>query len=180
VTTARRFDSSGRGQRAASRSASSILERQPPHDLEAELGVLGSILLKPDVCDEISSVLREEDFFDETHQLLFRHMLEMHTAGKRIDVTLLVDHLKKAGDFDKIGGAAFLARVSQVVPNAAHAKYYANIVREKSVYRAVINASTEILAAGYQESQDSKDFLNFAEQRIFSVMNDRGEQCRQH
>ena len=173
MTTARRFDSSGRGQRAASRSASSILDRQPPHDLEAELGVLGSILLKPDVCDEISSVLREEDFFDETHQLLFRHMLEMHSAGKRIDVTLLVDHLKKAGDFDKIGGAAFLARVSQVVLNAAHAKYYANIVREKSVYRAVINASTEILAAGYQESQDSKDFLNFAEQRIFSVMNDR-------
>ena len=70
-------------------------------------------------------MVRKEDFYDETHQLLFQHMQDMHTAGKRIDVTLLVDHLKKAGDFETIGGAAFLARVSQAVPNAAHAKYYA-------------------------------------------------------
>lgn len=173
MTTTRRYDSPSRGKRDASSSTSSILERQPPHDLEAELGVLGSILLKPDVCDDISSILRPDDFYEEAHRLLFQHMMEMHTAGKQIDVTLLVDHLKKADDFEKIGGAAFLARVSQVVPNAAHAKYYANIVREKSIYRAVIEVSTEILAAGYQESQDAKDYLNFAEQRIFRVMNDR-------
>ena len=91
-------------------------------------------------------MLRKEDFYDEAHQLLFAHMQDMHTAGKRIDITLLVDHLKKAGDFDQIGGAAFLARVSQAVPNAAHAKYYANIVHEKAVYRSVIDASTNILS----------------------------------
>ena len=69
------------------------------------MGVLGSILLKPDVCDDIALALRKEDFHDESHSLLFEHMLDMHTSGKRIDVTLLVDRLKKAGDFEAIGGA---------------------------------------------------------------------------
>ncbi|MFW6169182.1 MAG: replicative DNA helicase [Planctomycetota bacterium] len=173
MSTKRRFDTSRRVKGNQTGSESTIVERQPPHDLEAELGVLGSILLKPDVCDDISSLLRKDDFFDETHQVLFQHMLEMHSSGKRIDITLLVDHLKKAGDFETIGGAAFLARLSQVVPNAAHAKYYGNIVREKSIYRAIIDASTEILASGYEESQEAKDFLNFAEQRMFAVMNER-------
>ncbi len=67
----------------------------------------------------------------------------------------------------------FLARVSQAVPNAAHAKFYAGIVHEKSIYRAVINASTEILARGYEEAQEAKEFLNFAEQQMFAVLNER-------
>ncbi len=169
MSHARRTDQPQRSRKAAS----GILDRQPPHHLEAELGVLGSILLKPDVCDDIASTLRREDFYDEAHQLLFAHMQDMHTAGKRIDVTLLVNHLKKSGDFDKLGGAAFLARVSQAVPNAAHAKYYANIVREKAIYRSVIDASTQILEKGYEEAQEAKEFLNFAEQQMFAVMNNR-------
>ena len=58
-------------------------------------------MLKPDVCDEIATVIRREDFYDETHGLLFLHMQDMHNAGKRVDITLLVDRLKKAGDFEK-------------------------------------------------------------------------------
>ena len=150
-----------------------VLDRQPPHDLDAELGVFGSIMLKPDVCDEIATVIRREDFYDETHGLLFFHMQDMHNTGKRVDITLLVDRLKKAGDFEKVGGAPFLARVSQAVPNAAHAAYYANIVREKAVYRSVIDASTTILSRAYEQSQDAKEFLNFAEQQMFAVMNRR-------
>ncbi|MHB0957599.1 MAG: replicative DNA helicase [Pirellulaceae bacterium] len=166
---ARRTDSA----RRSAKVPAEILDRQPPQNLDAELGVLGSILLKPDVCDEIASLIRHEDFYDETHGLLFAHMQDMHNAGKRIDITLLVDRLKKAGDFEKIGGASFLARVSQAVPNAAHAAYYANIVREKAIYRSVIDASTSILNRGYEESQDAKEFLNFAEQQMFAVMNRR-------
>ena len=159
--------------RRSAKTPAEVLDRQPPHNLDAELGVLGSILLKPDVCDEIATLIRHEDFYDETHGLLFAHMQDMHNAGKRIDITLLVDRLKKAGDFEKIGGASFLARVSQAVPNAAHAAYYANIVREKAVYRSVIDASTSILNRAYEQSQDAKEFLNFAEQQMFAVMNRR-------
>ena len=169
MANVRRTDSPRRSQTPSA----GMLERQPPHNLEAEVNLLGSILLKPDVCDDIANIVRSEDFYDDTHGLLFSHMQEMHNAGKRIDITLLVDRLKKAGDFEKIGGASFLARVSHSVPNAAHAAFYANIVREKAVFRSVIEASTSILSRAYEESQDAKDFLNFAEQEMFAVMNRR-------
>lgn len=169
MSKTRRTDS----PRRSARENAVTLDRHPPHDLEAELGLLGSILLKPDVCDDVASTVREGDFYDETHRILFQHMQDMHSTGKRIDITLLVDHLKKAGEFETIGGAAFLARVSQAVPNAAHAKYYADIVREKAVYRSVIDASTRILAQGYEESQEAKEYLNFAEQQLFAVMDNR-------
>ena len=97
----------------ADRSRSS---RQPPHDLDAEMGVLGSMLLKPDVCDDIAALIRPEDFHDPAHQLLFTHLQNMHSSGKRIDITLLVNALKKAGDFEKVGGAAFLARSARPFP----------------------------------------------------------------
>jgi replicative DNA helicase len=149
------------------------LERQPPCDIEAELGVLGSMMLKPDVCDEIAPLLREIDFYDPAHQRLFSHMMEMHTSGKRIDVTLLVDRLKKSGDYELVGGPAYLARVSQAVPNAAHAKYYANIVHEKSTYRSLIDASTDILQNAYGQSVEAKELLSSAETAIFSLMDKR-------
>lgn len=150
-----------------------ILNRQPPHDLEAELGVLGSMMLKPDVCDDLAALVRPEDFYDPAHQALYGHMQSMHSSGKRIDITLLVNELKKAGDFDTIGGAAFLARVSQAVPNAAHAAFYGKIVREKAIFRSVIDASTKILSQAYDQTQDAKEFLNFAEQNLFAVLNER-------
>ena len=153
--------------------SSGVLERQPPHDFDAEIGVLGSIMLKPDVCDDIASLLRMEDFYDPAHSVLYAHMQEMHSAGKRIDVTLLVNELKKAGDYEKIGGAAFLGKVSQAVPNAAHAAFYAKIVREKSVFRSVIDASTEILVEAYGEEREAKDLVNHAEQMMFAIMDNR-------
>ena len=116
--------------------AAEILEHSPPYDLDAEMGVLGSILLMPEVCDEVSLVLRADDFYDDAHRRLFRQMQEMHDAGSKIDVTLLVDRLKSSGDFEIIGGAAYLYKVSQSVPNAAHARYYARIVREKATLRS--------------------------------------------
>ena len=154
---------------------SEILDRQPPFNLEAEIGVLGSIMLLPDVCDEVALILRPEDFYDDANCKLFEHMGAMHDAGKKIDITLLVNRLKSEGDFEAIGGAAYLAQVSNAVPNPAHAIYYANIVREKSTYRALINASTEILRDAYDETHDAKDLLSQAEQRVFAILDKRGK-----
>ncbi len=159
--------------KSASASPGSILSRQPPHDMEAELGVLGSMLLKPDVSDDVATLLRADDFYQEAHAQLFEHMMEMHTGGQRIDVTLLVNRLRKAGIFEKIGGAAFLARVSQAVPNAAHAMYYAKIVREKSTYRALIDVGTDMLQQAYDETSEARELLTHAEQSVFAVMDDR-------
>jgi len=153
---------------------SEMLDRQPPFDLDAEVGVLGSILLMPDVCDDVAMVLRAEDFYDDANRRLFQQMQEMHDAGRKIDVTLLVDRLKTAGDFEAVGGAAYLYKVSQSVPNAAHARYYARIVREKATLRSLIDAGTEILRGAYEAGNEPKELLSDAEQKIFSILDSRG------
>jgi replicative DNA helicase len=159
---------------AAVEFTTQVLDHSPPFDMDAELGVLGSILLMPDACDEVSLILRAEDFYDDANQRLFRQMQEMHDAGRKIDVTLLVDRLKAAGEFETIGGAAYLYKVSQSVPNAAHARYYARIVREKATLRSLIKASTEILRDAYEAQREPKHLLSEAEQKIFAILDHRG------
>jgi replicative DNA helicase len=158
---------------AGRENAQEVLDRRLPYDLDAEQGVLGSILLMPEACDEVSLILRPDDFFDEANHCLFTHMREMHDSGGKIDVTLLVDRLKTAGHYETIGGGAYLYKISQAVPNAAHARYYAGIVREKSTLRALITASTEILRQAYDQRQDSRQLVSAAEQSIFSIVDQR-------
>jgi replicative DNA helicase len=155
-------------------STADFLERQPPYDLNAEKGVLGSILLMPDVIDEVIMIIRAEDYFDEAHQKLYQTMKDMHDDGQKIDTMLLVDRLKTAGLYELIGGAGFLAEIGKAVPNAAHAVYYAEIVREKSTYRSLIDVSTEILKDAYDQNNDSRNLLSQAEQKIFGIVDDRG------
>jgi len=158
----------------AHRPTSELLDRQPPYNLEAEAGVLGSIILNPNVCDDVALILRPNDFYDVANRTLYEHMLAMHESGRKLDPTLVVEELKKAGDYERIGGAAYLARTFQSVPNYAHAAYYASIVREKSTYRSLIDASTEILRDAYGESLESKLLLSQAEQKIFGILDSRG------
>ena len=162
------------GKRRDVSPAPSVLDRQPPFDLSAEHGLLGSLLLKPDTCDDIALLLRESDFYDEANRTLFRNMMQLHDAGTTIDAVILVDHLKSSGDFEAIGGTAFLAKIGRAVPNAAHAAYYANIIREKSTFRSLINVSTEILREAYDQPADARGLLSESEQKIFSIVDDRG------
>ena len=107
------------------RVSSEILDRLPPQSLEAEKAVLGSLLLDPLLCDDVALILRADDFYADANQKLYRNLLALNDEGKRIDVTLLVERLKHAGEFEAIGGAAYLAEIAQSVPYAANAAYYA-------------------------------------------------------
>jgi replicative DNA helicase len=157
------------GTHTAPRVSSEILDRLPPQSLEAEKGVLGSVLHDPLVCDEVALILRPEDFYADANQKLYRHLLAMHDQGKRIDSLLLIESLKQSGDLEAIGGAAYLAEVAQSVPYAANAVHYANIVRSKSTVRELIHASTEILRDAWDPTFDSRDLLCRAEEKIFGV-----------
>lgn len=159
-------------------TAAEILQRQPPFDLEAEMGVLGSILLLPEVCDDLAS-LRADDFYDDANRKIYDAMREMHDAGEKIDVTLLVSRLRTEGEYEKVGGAAYLAKLSASVPNAAHAVYYAGIVTEKAVYRRLILSSTEILRDAYDQSSTAKELCAQAEQKVFAIMDGRSAQSVQ-
>jgi replicative DNA helicase len=153
---------------------SEILDRQPPCNLDAERGVLGSILLLPIVCDEVALILRAEDFYDESNRTLYAQLQTMHDEGRRIDTTLLVERLKNAGQYERIGGAAYLAEVLQSVPTAANATHYAEIVKNKSTLRALIYTSTDILRDAYDETREAREMLSQAEQKIFAILDQRG------
>jgi replicative DNA helicase len=154
--------------------SSEILDRRPPCNLEAERGVLGSILLLPIVCDDVALVVRAEDFYDDANQVIYSHLREMHDEGRRIDITLLVERLRSKGDFERVGGAAYLAEILQSVPTAANAAHYAEIVKSKATLRALIHSSTEILRDAYDETEDAQEMLSRAEQKIFSILDTQG------
>jgi replicative DNA helicase len=130
-------------------------------------------MLDPNLCDEVALTLRAEDFYSDANQRIFRHILSLHEQGKRIDVTLLVERLKQAGEYEAIGGTAYLAEVAQSVPYAANAMYYAEIVRNKSAVRALIHAGTEILRDAWDPSFDPQELLAHAEEKIFRVRDER-------
>jgi len=168
----------GGRQRSAAESgrpvvAGTPLERDRPANVDAERAVLGSILLKPDVCDDVVLLVRPEDFFDEAHELLYRHLLELHESGKRVDVTIVVERLRSKGDFDRIGGAALITAVVESVPHAAHAVHYAQIVRDKALLRSLIDAGTDILRDVYDAADEPRELLARAEGRIFAILEKR-------
>ncbi len=150
--------------------AGSLIDRQPPHSQEAELGVLGSMMLMPTNIDEVATELRAEDFYFDANRTLFDHLVDMRNSGKNIDMTLLLERLKDRGDYDRIGGGTYIADVFSKVPNAAHARYYARIVREKAIIRSVIEASTDILRDAYEiETEDAEKLLSQAEEKVFAI-----------
>lgn len=178
----RRFDKGQkrrRGKGSFDSGAESVLGKQPPCSLEAEMAVLGCIMLRPDVTDDVVMLLRPDDFYDDAHRTLFQQMVSMHDSGKKIDVTLLVDQLKSEGKYESIGGGAFLHKIGNSVATAVHANHYAEIVRRNSTCRSLINACTEILEEAYEPNENAKELLSRAEQRIFSIL-ERGESQSLH
>jgi replicative DNA helicase len=149
-------------------------DRQLPQSVDAERAVLGSILLLPEVFDEVALVLRRDDFYDDANRQLFEHLLAMHDNGQRIDLMLLVEALKKANIYEAIGGAAYLAEIGRQVPTAAHAEYYAQIVADKAVLRALIHAGVEIQNGAYDPTSDTREMLGKAEEKVFSILENRG------
>ncbi len=160
----------------SSRISSEILDRLPPQNLDAEKGVIGSLLLDAEMCDEVALVIRAEDFYADANRKLFESIMALHDEGKRVDATLLMERLKQAGDFEAAGGAAYLAEVLQSVPYAANATYYAQIVRDKATLRALIHASTEILRDAYDNTVEPKEIVSRSEQKIFAVHEQRSSE----
>ncbi len=165
---------SNRSNTSLNGGTSEIYDRHPPCDKEAERGVLGSLLLDSAVCDEVVLVIRPDDFYDQAHQHLFEQMVAIHEDGQKIDPTLLVDRLKSAGQFEVTGGLAYLAELCNCVPTPANAKYYADIVRAKSILRSLIRAGTDIVRMSYEQEMGCDQLLSNAEQRIFSILEQRG------
>lgn len=146
-----------------------LLDRQPPFDLDAEMGVLGSLMLDARNCDQVAPILKAEDFHDDAHQKLYTHILAQYDDNRAVDVSLLVARLKAAGEFEAVGGAACLYKIGQSVPNAAHAVYYAKIIREKSQRRRVILAAYDMLRDAYDDQAPIEDVVSDCEYALQKI-----------
>lgn len=147
---------------------SELLDRLPPQNLEAEKGLLGSVLLNARVLDDLPR-MKPDEFYAQPHRILFRHMQAMHAAGVPVDGLTLVERLKRAGDLQAMGGVAYLAEVAQSVPVAAHAGYYAGIVRRTARLRAIIAAATEMLRTAYAQGADPDEVLAACEAAMGAI-----------
>ena len=157
-------------------ATTSGFDRLPPQNLEAERGVLGSVLLMNEVLDEVVEVLAADHFYTDGHRKIFSAIRRLYDNGTHaIDPLTLAEELDRHSQLDDIGGASYLEQVLESVPHAAHARYYAGIVREKWVQRQLIFACNEILSECYDGSNDPDDVLSAAEQRIFRILDDQGE-----
>jgi replicative DNA helicase len=164
----------GNGSFNRPRDGGDLFERQLPQSVEAERAVLGSILLLPEVFDEVALVIRAADFYDDANRTIYEHLLDMHDSGQRVDLMLLIERLKKGDVYERIGGAAYLAEIGRQVPTAAHAEYYAKIVADKSVLRSLIHAGVDVQNSAYDPTADTREILGKAEERIFAILEDRG------
>jgi len=150
-----------------------ILDRTPPHSPEAERAVIGSMLLWQACCDDVAEHITPDDFYADANRKLFAHIMGMHNDGGRVDALLLVERLKKAGDFEGVGGAAYLAEIMQEVPVASHAVHYAGIVKAKSLQRQLIHGATDMLRDAYGPMCDIEQAVAQAEERIFAIRDRR-------
>ncbi|HEY4233203.1 MAG TPA: DnaB-like helicase N-terminal domain-containing protein, partial [Lacipirellulaceae bacterium] len=152
-----------------------LLDRQPPRSNEAERAVLGSLLLLPEVCDEVALILRPDDFYDQAHARIYHHILAMHEGGRPVELSLLLQQLKDAGEYEVVGGAAYLLEMSQEVATAAHAEHYARIVRDKAVLRSLIHAGTDIIQGASDPTVEARAMLARAEERVFRILDSKGD-----
>ena len=147
--------------------------RKLPYHEEAEVAVLGSVLLQNDVLERIIDLLQPEDFYFPKHRAIFGAMVASAEATEPVDEVSLHNRLKITGQLEEAGGVAELAFLSNRVPTAANAEHYANIVKDKAVLRRLIDSGTQVIQECYQDVPDMGIFLDSVEQKILSVTEKR-------
>ena len=150
-----------------------MLEKIPPHSIDAEQSVLGAILIDKQSINEVTKFLQPEDFYLQSHKTIFEAMLDLDEAVEPLDLLTVTEHLRKKGDLDKIGGAAYVASLTNVVPTAAHIEYYGRMVEESALLRNLIQLATRISTKGYQGEEDAERLMLEAERMLAELGNKR-------
>lgn len=154
--------------------AGSSGDRLPPQNLEAEVGVLGAILIDNDVLHDVVPVLKVEDFYRDDHQIIYKAIRDMYDLGRPIDIITLSEELRTREQYDRIGGDDTLTeKILRNTPHAANAKYHAQIVRQKAIVRELIHAYHEGLKDAYANTMTAEELLEAAERRVFAIAEDQ-------
>ncbi|MCX5044915.1 replicative DNA helicase [Aldersonia sp. NBC_00410] len=145
--------------------------RQPPQDMAAEQSVLGGMLLSKDAIADVLEVLRPGDFYRPAHQSVYDAILDLYARGEPADPVTVSAELDRRGELRRIGGAPYLVTLTQTVPTAANAAFYANIVAEKAILRRLVEAGTRIVQYGYAgaDGQDVNEVVDRAQAEVYEV-----------
>ncbi|TQF74612.1 replicative DNA helicase [Rhodococcus spelaei] len=145
--------------------------RQPPQDMAAEQSVLGGMLLSKDAIADVLERLRPGDFYRPAHQNVYDAILDLYARGEPADPVTVAAELERRGELRRVGGAPYLVTLTQTVPTAANAGYYAEIVAEKSILRRLVEAGTRIVQYGYagSEGQDVAEVVDRAQAEVYDV-----------
>ena len=149
--------------------AHTAAHRLPPQNIEAEQCVLGSILLQSGALIKVLEILSEHDFYREAHRAIFSSFITLFERNEPQDLVTVTAILRDLGKLDQIGGPAYLATLTDIVPVTANITYYANIVRKKSILRQLIQTATEIAGRCFEEQDDIDSLLDDTEQRVFDI-----------
>jgi replicative DNA helicase len=175
----------GAGRGSAARSGEKVVpisptgsaqdvHRTPPHSVEAEQGVLGSMLISPrETIAECVEKINEEYFYVPAHQTIYNVLVDVWNAGQGIDLITFTQVLRDRNLLDSVGGAASVTNLFTFVPTAANVQYYLDIVRDKYILRQIISAATESVRRAYEEQDEVDGLLDEVEQKIFDVGEDR-------
>jgi replicative DNA helicase len=149
----------------------STIDRIPPSNLEAEMALLGSILVDKEMMSTVAEIVQPSDFYASLHESIYLALFALYERGEPLDKVALAEELRNRGMLDKIGGLAYLNSLMDTVPTAASAEYYARIVREKSTLRGLIHAGTQVTQLGYESEDDVPAAIDRAEQVVYDVGN---------
>jgi replicative DNA helicase len=145
--------------------------RVPPHDLEAEKAVIGAMLVSEMAVAAVAERLTSEDFYSEVHRIIYGALTRLYSRGDPIDQLTLTNELRTVGEFEKVGGRAYVFQIVESVPTAANAGRYADIVRGKALLREIIDVGSRITEDAFGEPEDVSKALDGAEQLIYGVSN---------
>jgi len=146
-----------------------IAGKVPPQNLDAEMSLLGAVLIDDEIIADASELVTAKDFYDKRHALIYGGMMRLYERHKPIDLLTLTDELKKKDELEVVGGSAYLTELTNYVPTAANAASYAEIVNQKAIRRRLIKAGTEIGEMGFDEDTSTQELLGQAEAELFSV-----------
>ena len=151
------------------------LGKVPPHDLEAEQAILGSMLTDKDAVISAIEVLREEDFYREDNKAIYEAIFNLYNRAEPVDIITVKSELESLGKFEQVGGLEYLAELPEKVPTTANAMKYIKIVEEKSTLRRLIRTANEIIDLGYDQTEDVEDIMEGAEKKIFNIMQEKNQ-----
>jgi len=146
----------------------------PPHSIEAEQSVLGSMLIAPDSWDKVAEIVVETDFYNRSHQIIFRAIVRLLTKSHPIDLITVSEDLEGMDELETAGGFAYLGELAKNTPSSANVSAYAQIIKERAVIRELIGVAHVIADTGYNpEGRDSGEILDMAESKVFEIAEKR-------